>query len=464
MSSLIMNQSSSIPLADVSSYIAQYLTLGGETLPCIYYMFSFLTVVFPFITAEEDAKQAGSDLNEIRKITIRWLSHPESINAFLQRSRRGCVCPVSSDRPNIIHTYGQEFGARLNTDYPGMCATLIRSLLKFLILPGLQFHAVHRIERLTRRKVWPTTLEDVLPHGPRETVHGVLAWLDLDFRGHKSLVLNVANVIAYFGYPVTLPYFVKSTTFIPRGILPTLQDACKIFEQITPHNTSLTTADHNAVEWCGRCSCVIMTLITACNDAERQEMMREHRSILLQLFIRVEEHLKVLHERFATDKAFLYRGWFMNMAAALVSDYPDLKDTISISPDIARMSQSDQENLWVRMLDAIVHIAQASRCARPECTHTFADAVVHKRCGGCCRVVYCSRECQKTAWQHPVVPHRHICATLREMCLLYQLDSPARMKIKQTVQEPASFDRISAQMLIDHFLEHGVCELKATGA
>jgi hypothetical protein len=63
-----------------------------------------------------------------------------------------------------------------------------------------------------------------------------------------------------------------------------------------------------------------------------------------------------------------------------------------------------------------------------------------------------------------VVPHRHICATLREMCLLYQLDSPARMKIKQTVQEPASFDRISAQMLIDHFLEHGVCELKAMGA
>jgi hypothetical protein len=206
---------------------------------------------------------------------------------------------------------------------------------------------------------------------------------------------------------------------------------------------------------------MITTLITMCNDAERQEMSRAYRHTLLHLYTHLDWYLDKFYKRFAGDTTFLYAGWFLNTAATLVSDYPDLKGT---SFDITHRCQSDQENLWVHMIDSILRIAQASRCARPECTHTFADAVVHKRCGGCHHVTYCSRQCQKSAWQHPVVPHRRICATLHKMCLLYQLGSPAQMRSKQQVQEPASFDRISAQMLIDHLLEHGVCELKAMGA
>ncbi|PBK82989.1 hypothetical protein ARMGADRAFT_945573, partial [Armillaria gallica] len=42
-------------------------------------------------------------------------------------------------------------------------------------------------------------------------------------------------------------------------------------------------------------------------------------------------------------------------------------------------------------------------------------------CGGCRRVLYCSPECQKSAWKYDPAPHKAVCRKLRKFCKVLKL-------------------------------------------
>jgi hypothetical protein len=73
-------------------------------------------------------------------------------------------------------------------------------------------------------------------------------------------------------------------------------------------------------------------------------------------------------------------------------------------------------------------------------------------------VLYCSKRCQKTAWQHPAVPHRAVCETLRQFCAVYELARNPR----PTPNEPSNppLDEDTANWILDHFRAQSQYELE----
>jgi hypothetical protein len=453
-------------LAVLSEHVAKYLT-PNQDLPCVYVMFGFMTRIFPFITSEQNAKRASPELNSIRTASMRWLTHPYSPQAMLRRSQRPCACTLSARQTSTHHT-GHTFCAQMGTDFPGVCATLLSAILKFLIQPEFEdslYHSLPRLDKLRHRRMWPMSVEELLPYGPRDTVRGLLAWLgfDLQLGGTKvvdnALVLHVAQVLTHYGYPIALPYLITSNKLISQGVLYTIQVACSIFYEFNPDKRRPGPTEDGAIGSLGRCSGLLMTLNDVCTDAERQLLTREDQNMLMVSYVRVIEYLGALHARFGSDTVYLHLQEYTSLAAVLLHDFPNLQNTPDMSPLIISASSSYTNNIRWRMWQVVIQVNRRQRCARPNCSHTYADTMAFKRCGGCRRVVYCSRQCQKAAWRHVAAPHRHVCGSLRKMCLRYAFKPSGR---SPPTEELAGFDRASASLIMDHFFKHDTYELKTS--
>lgn len=76
---------------------------------------------------------------------------------------------------------------------------------------------------------------------------------------------------------------------------------------------------------------------------------------------------------------------------------------------------SDPSLQWLRLTQLMIHLGIRQRCGAPSCLATTFDGAL-KRCTRRQRIQYCSRACQRLAWQHSLVPHRGVCNALHEMC------------------------------------------------
>jgi hypothetical protein len=453
-----MQQLSPEQLSDISTDFGTYLTPDRD-LPCVYFIYGLLTLLLPILDVEGEENHATPDLNVIRTATMQWLCHPTSTQALIRRSQAPCACTALA-RETILHQKGHAICTNMQMNHRKLCAITLDMLLKLLRLPeheDMQYRSLPRINKIGRRRVWPTSREDLLPYGPRATVHGLLAWLDMaqdqDLLIDETRVLTVAHVLARYGYPVTLPYLVTSTTLIPRGVIPTLNLAHGVIRDHDLKGQALQPTERAAIGILGRCLGVLVTLTNkACNHVERQQMLHEHRSMLALSYLRVAEGLQLLHDRFPEEVPCRPRDDYTRLLMVLVRDFPDLQTTPDMPTWIAHASTDYAHNLWQQMWEAVLNADRADRCARPGCGRTYADAMVFKRCGGCRRVVYCSRACQKMAWQHPSVPHREICGPLRRVCVLY-----GSRTAYHPGSEPVTYDRVSARQVVDHFLKFEKC-------
>jgi hypothetical protein len=57
------------------------------------------------------------------------------------------------------------------------------------------------------------------------------------------------------------------------------------------------------------------------------------------------------------------------------------------------------------------HLTRSQRCIAPRCLKTLADTPL-KFCTGCGGALYCSRSCQKRAWNDADVGHRALCSDI----------------------------------------------------
>jgi hypothetical protein len=77
-------------------------------------------------------------------------------------------------------------------------------------------------------------------------------------------------------------------------------------------------------------------------------------------------------------------------------------------------NKSYTTNPHIRIMDAIGSLRHGGRCTAPECTLTqVSEGRKFKLCVGCRVNCYCSRQCQRRAWRHPLAPHQEICAHLK---------------------------------------------------
>jgi hypothetical protein len=71
--------------------------------------------------------------------------------------------------------------------------------------------------------------------------------------------------------------------------------------------------------------------------------------------------------------------------------------------------------------------AWQQRCASPGCFATYANSENHFRTCGGCKILYCSRQCQRHAWRHPTSAHRTVCSSMRRLRIAL-IDYPDTVK------------------------------------
>jgi hypothetical protein len=114
---------------------------------------------------------------------------------------------------------------------------------------------------------------------------------------------------------------------------------------------------------------------------------------------------------------------------------------------------SDAEGPWKAFLHLLCCLQGDNICASPECTKALVGSDHQfQLCGGCRRIVYCSRRCQKHAWNYARVPHRRICGPLRRMCTANDLKRTLFCsEVEQRVKEvPEAFDARQAALITNH--------------
>jgi hypothetical protein len=83
---------------------------------------------------------------------------------------------------------------------------------------------------------------------------------------------------------------------------------------------------------------------------------------------------------------------------------------------------------------------RSRRCFAPGCVRSFhSERRKFARCGACRAVFYCSTECQRTAFCHPIAPHKRVC---RYLWLIAEVDGSERNEFEYAQMESEGLGQV----------------------
>jgi hypothetical protein len=437
---------------------------------CFFIFAARVSMIFVAIKAEDQPLDLERQINTVLFKMQAWLTWPRS-DQQLDAIATQCTCSPLT-RYSHIHSLGEEVLSRLETRTIGIKATF---LLLDLVLERCD--AIHTmspmglpLKAMAKRKRWPTCPKDLLPHGPLDTIRGWLCWLRVGtVQGREAnLIVHMLHMTIHLTHPITVPYLLELRTPLIQFIAALITDACDKLEIIdTAHE------DDRKAHLLDDAFFVLVPTSEFMSEISRSWFDRvqlrcflaEDALLLLAAYSRARRLCALHRER---------RSKHMDLAKC-AAEYNMFESTLAsdcvawgiFSPSL--MEQHIREptaSVWAQTAALFGRLYRAQRCAAPDCTRTWADPLPFKRCGGCRRLTYCSRGCQKRAWDHPVAPHRAICGTIRAMCLTYGLphaksaaDWVAYMAKKD---EPRGFNETQAQFLLDQCAAQTQYELETS--
>jgi hypothetical protein len=437
---------------------AQALQCVSEAFACIKYLQSWVGQEFV-------AERANPALNAARSAIMRWISHPDSTSIFARMSR--CTCTCSTDeRQRALHRAGDVAfeKADCTADAGGRAALFVTGLFILMVKPetGTAF-LLPSIRNLSSRHTWPTSIEDIMPHGPDDTVRGLLAWYKPDYRKGLSLIpelgpmTQIVQMLMRYTHPMAIPSFAASGDLIRYGVIDVISAALSTLRQAPKGRAITRPLYNNGLHALHDLMVMVATLtVLCCNRPKRRRITQLYRRDMVLAYEGVVSEFDRLYARTQDHNIQGLRDQWAGMAARLVADHPDLHNDMTISEPTRLKAIAVSENLWMCMVETITSGEWGRRCASADCPRTFADPVVFRLCGGCRRVRYCSKGCQKAAWKHHTVPHRGICAVIHHMCSTHGISRTITVVDMSalTASEPASFDRRSAHAIVYHFSQH----------
>jgi hypothetical protein len=82
-----------------------------------------------------------------------------------------------------------------------------------------------RMNMVRRRTLWPYSIRALLPHGPRNTLEGVLQWFQIELHARQRIFLyHALDVFLAFCRPVTLPCIITSRLFFQQAVVASVRD------------------------------------------------------------------------------------------------------------------------------------------------------------------------------------------------------------------------------------------------
>jgi hypothetical protein len=401
---------------------------------------------------DPEKREEKDIMHQYRTAVFRWVTYARTPAERQELVGSSCTCHAQ-ERSDVSHRFGSHVVLKDISIQPFFY--VLRLLLETMITP-LDHQEVHsdrdvRIDRLAMRKAWPTSLQEILPHGPENTTRSLLAWIKTVFGEAETTdaLLRVSHLFLSYTHPATFPYFVTSQTFTTH-VIRAIDRACEYYEK----NSWNTVASHQVVRTLSAVAQVAATAMLARSTNLQRRLMTETHAV----------ELTVAYSR-ALDVCDSLRGFqgarmrdtetaFRLLGDTAIQDFELLQDerfqrAIRSPHKLMERFTSELNTPWTSMIAAIDCETRSQTCASPDCSKTYADSSAFKKCGGCRRVVYHSRECQKRAWNHPVAPHRDICSILRQVSSVNQLPKTRIRRVSHS-QHPR-FNAEQGALIVRHF-------------
>jgi hypothetical protein len=437
-------------------------------LPCFIMLLSHVVAITPWMSEAHDYLHMPDIVDVFSMcfdLSIRWICFPRTTGERDYLMASPCACP-SDRRASEAHKTGEE---TMSTVYLNNCRPCMAFVLELLAAidsacsnaPDLQRGFV-KIARISARKTWPTQLDQILPFGPEGTIRGLFSWLSADFgSADQTNIISVARMVLHLTRPLTVPYVVTSRNFLSRGILPLIERACILHVNVQAR--SLAGQDTSQVAT--KASDIFYIILAAMTqivmawmDEPIQQAFLGHSASQLVIAYERAWEVCIWHSKNSEDPDTWerYMGQIAILGEPILRGHPELRNVPSNRP--RHRFRRFTTSTWAYIVRQNARLYYADRCASPECLETLAYDGPFKHCGGCKRVLYCSKRCQKASWQHPAVPHRAVCETLRQFCAVYELARNPHPTAKEPSNPP--LDEDTANWILDHFRAQSQYELQ----
>jgi hypothetical protein len=410
-----------------SAYLATQLEASYQALPeCAMRFLSFLSTASAALTSPDFATRSGAtgqepEFNTLRTAIARWMLKPRTMDQLRQCADAPCTCVD----PDGLHELGQPVFAasKYKTSFPLVLERFIEIYAESLKQAASPTAINIRFDRAAKRMTWPISLEEMLPYGPEQSIRGLLQWIELDLGPMIAVdMLHALTTVIRLLGSLVLPYVITAAPIlITYGIVPIFEYAAILSQDNSGRSLRGTPVQKVAAVTRSEGARILSGIMDRCNDTQRREMTRGHALRLMVVCNQAYAYIT----RPVTRREEHTRSNLAHIVATLNQDFPSLKHDAAIPPDLrALLAKHSKPGLWLLMLDGINTLMLDGQCVSPDCSRTYSNWWPFKWCGGCRRVKFCSRRCQKAAWNHPVVPHRQTCLRLRSACLKYDIPGP----------------------------------------
>jgi hypothetical protein len=391
-------------------------------------------------------------LDNLQEKMVRWTCLPRTPLELAKLCRASlCTCSAK-DQALYAHSTGQAIFTDSGHKWPILClGEVLMYSISISIMKNPPVQAA-RVDKVAKRTLWPTDTKQILPYGPEDTIRGLLCWLDQDIGDKASwgALFEYLRVVLIWTYPLTFPYVLTSHTLIHSGVIPTLN---RERGHIAAMQGKLKIDDlSRSLLALQACAHLLRQIVRWANKAQRQELVGSHAQLLLDTIIRFWIGFDEMYSYVRADELKHTADGLDVFASCLMQDFPALR-TIELPHGRPHHHLKFGDTPWETLLLGLYRLHNDNKCASPDCARTIASSEPRFwLCGGCRRVVYCSRRCQKQAWKHPSAPHRLICGPLRSICTVNHL---ARNLVLSKIEsrfytEPNSFNPHEAAMIDDH--------------
>jgi hypothetical protein len=381
-------------------------------------------------------------------ISHRWLSlrrTPAQVNSILSQT---CHCSSPYLTPSgQIHTIGVAAHASSNFGVEPTPGEYFVTLCTM----GLtrEDHVSRkvpyfRLYHLSLRTAWPYSSSDVLPHGPSQTVGGLMDWLVGDSIVVTGKVAEILTVVIEYTWPLSVPAIMKSDRFpavynnaanhwvdymLAVGKTNKLPAYTFYAEQISGAFIHLTLIIRLMTLECSHPTAVA-SFLGSRHEAEKIIVGSDRMIAILGSINRAFALLSNSESRKWNEMSGqLEHVLVSGIGVVIYNVFPSLRSqfesaTVAIHPMILKNLQPADVDIpgisfWSTLTDWLWYHWIRQDCSAPGCNRTTEELGRNLRyCAGCRWVPYCSRACQKVCWRREerggrYHGHRTVCALLR---------------------------------------------------
>jgi hypothetical protein len=320
-----------------------------------------------------------------------------------------CRC---AQGPEALHRYVLPARHRSLTDKTCLLPDLIAVLGYFLMAPIHELGGLKKLYKTTGRKIWPVSMDDLLPEGIA-SLHNLVRWIphmDAGTAEQADHVGRISNIL------MTMPSYLRAG-FIKGPILVDWLHRTVTTWMLQPIDV---LAEKMSAE-IDSTAAVVQSARYLSDDEIFLWLSSSTRYTIQEMFVLFDRALAMLMQ-YPTHAASYRDVGRISGAYRTMLDYMILADQTKVEFKLLlSVTTMDQMRLHMHRTVPATKLSRSiygsnwsQRCYGPGCIATYADRSKRfKRCGGCRTAVYYSAQCQAAAWRYPGAAHRELCGLYR---------------------------------------------------